>query len=394
MTSLGAGQTRPAITKKPPRIAIAHHWFVTQGGGEKVVEILADLFPSADIFTLLAEPQILSPGLRAHSIRESFLAKIPRARKFHRHLLPLYPLAANCLDLSGYDLILSSDSGPIKGVKTRSDAIHVCYCHSPMRYLWDQSESYALNMGGLSRTVFTKVVPLVRRWDFNAAQRVSYFLANSRFVADRILQCYGRESEVIYPGIEADRGRISTEISDSYLFVGRLVPYKRVDLLIKACNQLQRKLRIVGAGPEEASLRSIAGDTIEFLGHVDSERLWREYSRCRAFLFAAEEDCGMAPLEAQACGRPVIAYGRGGSCETVAGWNQSQSSQENPSGLFFHEQSVNAVVSAILSFESLEDVFSPISIQRRARSFDISCFAGQIRNFLQRVAPQVMELAS
>lgn len=380
----------PPPTRRVPRIAIVHHWFVSWGGGESVAETLARLFPSADIFTLIADPGILSPSLRSRRLQESFLGRIPGSRKYHRYLLPLYPLATHRLDLTGYDLVLSSDSGPVKGVTTNPDAIHICYCHSPMRYLWDQYNAYALEMRGIVRSLFTKIAPLVRQWDFQAAQRVTHFLANSHFVAARILESYGRESQVIYPGIDTQRGRIADRIDDAYLFVGRLVPYKRVDLLIAACNRLQRRLRIVGIGPEEERLRAMAGKTIEFLGWRDTEELWQEYARCRGFLFAAEEDCGMVTLEAQACGRPVIAYGKGGSLETVVGFNSE--SQESATGLFFSEQSVEAVIAAIAAFECVEKSFVPSRIQQRARSFDVSCFAERMRSFVSRAIPQEMKL--
>jgi glycosyltransferase involved in cell wall biosynthesis len=385
-------QRSPQLSKRKPRIAIVHHWFVTWGGGESVAETLANLFPSADIFTLIADPEILPSQLRLRRLRESFLGRIPGARRYHRYLLPLYPLATARLDLTDYDLILSSDSGPIKGVITHPNAIHICYCHSPMRYLWDQYHSYTQEMKGIVRTVFTKIAPRVREWDFRAAQRVTHFLANSNFVAARIRQSYGRESSVIYPGIHSSRGKIADQIDDAYLFVGRLVPYKRVDLLIEACNRLKRRLRIIGVGPEEARLRAMAGNTVEFLGWQDADTLWQEYARCRGFLFAAEEDCGMVTLEAQACGRPVIAYGRGGSLETVVGFETGKEVKQAATGVFFPEQSVEAVVKAILSFESVEKSFLPFSIQQRARSFDISCFSERIHQFVRGVVPQEMDL--
>lgn len=378
--------------KRRARIAIVHHWFVSWGGGEKVAETLAALFPSADIFTLLAEPETLSPLLREHRVYESRLAKFPGARSHHRNLLPLYPWAVRGFDLNDYDLVLSSDSGPMKGVAVGSNTTHICYCHSPMRYLWDQYDAYRQEMRGIARMCFSQIAPRVRQWDFEAAQKVTHFLANSRFVAQRIRTCYGRESQVIYPGIESSRGRISPSVGDAYLYVGRLVSYKRVDLLVEACNRLHRKLRIVGLGPEEKRLRSIAGDTIEFLGWKSTEELWREYAECRALLFAAEEDCGMVPLEAQACGRPVIAYGKGGSLETVDALNGPNGVSKTPTGIFFYEQSAEAVVSAIRSFEDGERVFIPYDIQRRARSFDITRFQSQIKEVVRQVVPQELDL--
>jgi len=278
----------------------------------------------------------------------------------------------------------------VKGVRLDPGAIHICYCHSPMRYLWDGYESYRAAMGPLTRVAFTLAAPRVRRWDAAAAQRVTYFLANSRYVADRIERCYGRASEVIHPPIELARAElVRGEVpGEHYLCAGRLVSYKRTDILIAACRQLGRKLRIAGSGPEEAKLRREAeGDPlIEFLGEVSTDRLWQEFARCRALLFAADEDFGMVPLEVQVCGRPVIAYGVGGSLETVHG----AKGEKFPTGAYFYEQTPTAAAAAIEQWErGGEGRFDPEHAREWAEGFGTSVFLQRYRDFVLQHAPGV-----
>jgi glycosyltransferase involved in cell wall biosynthesis len=365
------------------RVAIVHHWFVTQGGGERIAEVLGGMFPDADVFTLVSDPEHLPAGLRGRRLTNSLLQKIPGARRMHRHLLPFYPLAVRSLDLSAYDLVLSSDSGPVKGVITREDAVHVCYCHSPMRYLWDGYEDYFRSMPWFAKLPFALSARYVRRWDYAAAQRVTHFVANSQYVAGRIQRNYGRSSEVIHPPIDAERGFFAESPGDYYLAAGRLVPYKKTEILIEACNRLGRRLCIAGVGPELNRLRRMAGPTIEFAGKLSTPDLWRAYGECRALLFAADEDFGMVPLEAQACGRPVIAYGKGGSLETV----RSADSADGATGVFFFEQTPESVAQAILAFEAEEHRFDPRAIQAHARRFDTSVFVERMGKFLTKVAP-------
>ena len=304
------------------RVAIVHHWFVTRGGGERVAECIASLFPEAEIFTLVADAPGIPDSLRERRMHTSFLQRVPLARSYHRHMMPLYPAATEASDLRGFDLVISSDSGPVKGVRTDPDAVHICYCHSPMRYLYDGYESYRAQMGVLTRSIFSATASRVRAWDEKAAQQVTYFIANSEYVAGRIERFYGRKSTVIHPPIDLQRARVVEVPGKHYLCAGRLVGYKRTELMIEACIRLGRTLRIVGTGPEELRLKklaSAAGARVTFLGEMTTEALWQEYAECRALLFAADEDFGMVPLEAQACGRPVIAYGAGGSLETVRG---------------------------------------------------------------------------
>ena len=369
------------------RVAVVHHWFVTRGGGERVAECIASLFPRAEIFTLLASPAGTPESLRARKLHTSWLQQVPFAASYHRHMLPLYPPATESLDLRGFDLVLSSDSGPIKGVRVDPGATHICYCHSPMRYLWDGYEAYRAGMGPVTRALFTATAGRVRAWDRRAADRVTYFLANSQYVADRIRRAYGRESTVIHPPIDLHRGLIESAPGEHYLCAGRLVGYKRTELLIEACARLGRPLRVAGAGPELARLRRLAGPDVTFLGELPTEALWQEYAHCRALLFAADEDFGMVPLEAQACGRPVIAFGKGGSLETVRGRGPQ------PTGVYFAEQTAQAAAEAIRRFEAAdrEGCFDPAATHRWAEQFATPVFLRRMREFVVSVVPSAAE---
>jgi glycosyltransferase involved in cell wall biosynthesis len=289
-----SGRTCRCITLKREgeptvRVAIVHHWFVTRGGGERVAECLAGLFPEAEIFTLAAAPPGMPESLASRRLHTSFLQKIPFGPSHHRHMMPLYPAAAESLDLRGFDLVISSDSGPVKGVRVSPTATHICYCHSPMRYLYDGYEAYRANMGWLTRALFTGSAARVRRWDIQAAARVTYFLANSHYVAARIQRFYHRDATVIHPPIDLDRAAFATP-GEHYLAAGRLVGYKRTELMIEACQRLGRPLRIAGAGPELGRLRKLAAPSpaITFLGELSTPDLWSQYAQCRALLFAAD----------------------------------------------------------------------------------------------------------
>jgi glycosyltransferase involved in cell wall biosynthesis len=348
------------------------------------------MYPEADFFALFVDPAFLPEGLRGRKITTSFLDRIPGGKRVYRHLLPLYPLAVECLDLSGYDLVISADGAATKGVLTDQQTVHLCYCHSPPRSYWDQYAANRKTMPWFARMVFAPVSQYLRQWDFAAAQRIDGFIANSEYVADRVRKYYRRESTVIYPPVDT-RGAWPVEThEDFYLSVGRLEALKRVDLLIEACNRLGRRLRIAGIGPEESMLRALAGPTIEFVGRVGEAELKRNYAACRALLFAADEDFGLVSVEAQAFGRPVIAFGRGGSLETVRGlWMQDIGSwrpavdYSTYTGVFFPEQTAPSLVEAILSFEDIERCFDPEKIQNHTRRFDVEVFVAGIRRYVE-----------
>ena len=377
------------------RVAVVHHWFVTRGGGERVAECIAALFPRAELFTLIASDAGLPQTLKGRRLHCSFLQRIPFGGRLHRHFLPVFPQATKSLDLYGFDLVLSSDSGPVKGIRISPGAVHICYCHSPMRYLWDGYESYRNNMGPLTRTAFSLVAHRVRRWDAEASRRVTAFLSNSRYVAERISRSYGREATVLHPPIDlqsAEGVRNETPQS-SYLCAGRLVAYKRTDLIIEACIRLGRELRIAGVGPELKRLKKLAAGNsrIVFLGALSHAQLWCEYARCRALLFAADEDFGMVALEAQACGRPVIAFGAGGSLETVRGGAVSR-----PTGLLFPEQTVASLADAIVRWESSDEgQFVPEDARRWASLFSTPKFLEGYRDYVLALVPEAAaEMAS
>jgi len=377
---------RPAAPVSPLghlRIAIVHYWLVTHRGGERVVEEIAGMFPQADLFSLVVDWKTLSKSLRHRSITTSFLQSLPGSWRLHRKLLPLYPLALEQFDLSRYDLVLSSESGPAKGVLTSSNTCHVCYCHSPMRYLWDFYHRSRSTLAPWSRPLFTCASHYLRLWDATSANRVDYFVANSRNVAARIRKHYRRDATVIYPPVNVGAGYLSEEIEDYYLVVGQLVDYKRMDLAISACNQLGRRLRVVGEGECYARLRKLAGPTIQFCGGLSDEDLHEQYAHCRALLFPGEEDFGIVPVEALSFGRPVIAYGRGGVTETVMGLSDEAGvAPENATGVFVAEQSSELMAAAIQRFEAVEHRFRPAFIKQQADRFAPSRFQQKFGTYL------------
>jgi glycosyltransferase involved in cell wall biosynthesis len=365
------------------RVAIVHYWFIGRGGGEKVVEALAEVFPQADLFSLVADRETLAPILQNRKLQTSFLQRVPGAKKFHRHFLFLHPLALEQFDLSGYDLVISSESGPAKGVITSSKTCHICYCHSPMRYIWDMYPEYRRGMGRLVGSIFSLTAHYMRLWDYASAGRVDYFVANSQFIAARIRKYYGRESTVIHPPVETATSQVSNKPGDYYLAVGRLVDYKRFDLAVSACTKLGRRLKVIGGGPQDKALRRMAGPTVEFLGKVGDDELCESLSGCRALLFPGEEDFGIVPVEAQSFGRPVIAYASGGVLETVRGILPGETVVENPTGIFFTEQSSEGLLKAILDFESREDEFCPRMIREHSLQFDSEHFKNRIEDFVR-----------
>jgi glycosyltransferase involved in cell wall biosynthesis len=375
----------PIPTLENARVAIVHYWFVSRRGGEKVVEAMAGMFPQADLFSLVVDPEAIPDSLRGRSITSSFLQKLPGSNRHYRRLLPLYPLALEQFDLSGYDLVISSESGPAKGVLTSAGTCHVCYCHSPMRYLWDFYHRYKNGdgVGFVSRPLFTLASHYLRLWDAVTADRVDYFAANSRNVAARIRKHYRRDSTVIYPPVNTEAGYLAEAIEDYYLVVGQLVDYKRMDLAIAACNRLGRKLRVVGEGAQYSRLQRLAGPSIEFCGPLSDQDLCEQYAHCRALLFPGEEDFGIVPVEALSFGRPVIAYGRGGATETLRAFHAGSTGvPEDSTGIFAGEQSVESFVGAILTFEEVEHRFRPFFIKQQANRFAEGNFRQHFSLFL------------
>jgi glycosyltransferase involved in cell wall biosynthesis len=353
------------------KVAIIHYWLVGMRGGEKVVEALCDLYPQADIFTHAYAPEMISEKIRKHRIVPTFINSLPGAKKMYKTYLPLMPMALEHLDLHGYDLIISSESGPAKGILAPANAVHVCYCHTPMRYIWNMYHDYRQGAGRLTRLLMPVLSHYLRMWDVSSAHRVDSFVANSATVAARIRRYYGMDAEVIYPPVDIDAFHIADpdKIGDFYLMAGELVSYKRPDLAVKAFNEMGAKLIVIGGGDMLDELRRIAGPTVKVLGPQPFDVLRDHYARCQALIFPGEEDFGMVPVEAMASGRPVIAFGRGGALETVV---------DGETGLFFEEQSVEAIASAITRFKSFK--VDPVKISDHARKFAIEHFLSKFKH--------------
>jgi len=348
------------------RIALVVPWYTANGGAEKVDTAICELYPTVDVFALFCRQSSIPPQLAEYPIYSSFLQQIPAVERVYRPLMGLLPYAVESLDLSGYDLVITSEWACVKGVITDPHTVHVCYCHTPMRHIWDLYRSYLRDAAWWQRPVYAWTTKKLREWDYFAAQRVSHFVANSAYIQRRIAKYYGRTSTVIYPPVDIHNGYLSRSTEDYYLSVSRLNRTKRVDLLIQACNALGRKLIVCGAGPEEHALHQIAGKTIEFVGRVSDDQLRSFYANCRALLFAADDDFGIVPVEAQSFGRPVIAFGRGGVLETVRSGAPERGSD---TGVFFSEQTPASVCDGMLRFESREALFDPNAIKRHAQQF-------------------------
>jgi len=352
------------------KVAIVHYWLLTMRGGERVIEALCELYPEADIYTHVADPEALSDTIRSHRIQETFIARLPGARRHYQKYLPLMPLALEQLDLREYDLVISSECGPAKGVITTPRTLHVCYCHSPMRYVWDMYWDYLEGIAKPLRPLARGLLHYIRRWDLASAFRVDHFLANSEFVADRVMKHYRRDAEVIHPPVDTGAFGVAESTDDYYLLVGQLVPYKRADLAVRAFSRAGKPLVVIGDGEQAAELRRLAGPTVQIMGRQPGSVIHQKYARCRALLFPGEEDFGIVPIEAMASGRPVIAYGRGGVLETVV---------EGRTGLFFHEQTVESLLDAVRRFEEQESTFDPAEIRRHALGFDREVFKARFR---------------
>lgn len=355
------------------RAAIVHYWLVNMRGGEKVVEALCRLLPAADIFTLFYDPARVSDLIRSHRVQSSFLQPF---RKHYRSLLPLMPVALESFDLRGYDLIVSSESGPAKGVITPSDARHVCYCHTPMRYLWDLYPAYRneWTRSRLKRAAMAPLANYLRLWDYASAARVDQFVANSANVRKRIWKTYRRDSDVVHPPVAVE-SFYSKPAEDYYLIVSEFVAYKRLDTAVRVFARNGRKLKLVGDGPEFKSLRAVAAPNIEFCGRVPDSDLRELYARCRGFLMPGEEDFGMTAVEALASGKPVIAAARGGALEIVPAANPL-------GGILYQQGDDDGLASAVEDWERLETQLDAPALQAYAARFSEAVFAGKMRPIL------------
>lgn len=351
------------------RVALVHYWLVGMRGGEKVLEALCEIFPEADIFTHVYVPDAVSETIRRHRVKTTFIASLPKAARLYKRYLPVMPLALEQLDLRGYDLIISSESGPAKGIIPPEAAVHLCYCHSPMRYLWNMFHDYRARSGRLTRLVMPPLSHYLRLWDTVSASRVDRFVANSATVARRIRRYYGREAGVVWPPVDVDAFRPvpDGERGEYMLMVGELVRYKRPDLAVAAFNRMKRKLVVIGGGEMLDEIRRLAGPTVTVMGPRPFADLQHHYARCRALIFPGEEDFGIVPVEAMASGRPVIAYGSGGATETVV---------PGLTGTLFDEQSIEAILDAVEGFH--DAAFDPAAIAAHAEKFSRRRFIAEM----------------
>lgn len=347
---------------KALKIAIIHDWLVTSAGAERVLAEMLALYPGADLFSVVDfMPERDRGFLSGHQIRTTFVQHLPQAQKRYRSYLPLMPWAVERLDLSAYDLILSSSHAVAKGVITRPDQLHICYCHSPMRYAWDMREEYLQEAGiagGMKGWLARMVLERLRRWDLKNSGSVDLFIANSAFIAERIRKSYGREAAVVYPPVDTEYFMPAGERGDFYLAASRMVPYKRIALIVQAFSRMpDRRLVVIGDGPQYEAARAGAGSNVVFLGYQPRPVLREHMRQAKALVFAAKEDFGILPVEAQACGTPVIAYGAGGALETVQGLDCA--GVEHPTGLFFEPQTEEAIIAAVERFEANIGEFGP-----------------------------------
>ncbi|MEO0087422.1 MAG: glycosyltransferase [candidate division WOR-3 bacterium] len=354
------------------KVAIIHDWLTGMRGGEKVLEVFCEIFPDATIYTLVYNKGKISPIINQMKIKTSILQKFPNIEKNYRYYLPIMPKLIEQFNLKGYDLIISSSHCVAKGVKKFRNQIHICYCLSPMRYMWDMFDEYFKKAKLITRIGAKIFRPYLRRWDVKSSERVDFFIADSKNIANKIKKYYQKESKVIYPPVNTNFYQIlNKKREDFFLIVSALVPYKKISLAIETFNELNLPLKIIGTGPEEKKLREIANKNIEFLGWQPDEKLLEYYNKCRALIFPQEEDFGIVPLEAQACGCPVIAYKKGGALETVI---------ENETGIFFYPQTKEALIKAIKDFENLS--FSPERCRENALRFSRERFYKEIKDFI------------
>ena len=362
-----------------PKIAIVHEWLVDHSGSEKVLEQMLQVFPEADLFSMVEFlPDELRPFIQHKKVTTSFIQKLPFARKHYRNYLPLMPLAVEQLDVSGYDIVISNSHAVAKGVITSSDQLHLCYCHSPIRYAWDLYHQYLreaeLHKG--IKGVFARLfLHYLRQWDLSTINRIDHFMANSNYIAQRIHKVYQRSATVIHPPVDTEEFTLCEQKENFFLTASRFVPYKRIALIVEAfCQMPNKQLVVIGDGPDYDKVRAVAGPNVQLLGFQPFEVLKDHMQRARAFIFAADEDFGMIPVEAQACGTPVIAFRKGGSLETVV---------DGSTGIFFSEQDTQSIVQAVERFETMADMFAPQTIRVHAENFSIDTFRTNFRSFVE-----------
>ena len=374
------------------KVAVIHEWLVNYAGSERVLEQIIKVFPQADLFSQI---DFLAEGERAFignkKAHTSFIQWLPGARTKYRAYLPLMPFAVGTFDVSGYDLIISNSHSVAKGVRKNQQQLQICYCHSPMRYAWDLQTQYLKESGldrGIKGMLVKAVLDRIRAWDFRTAQQVNYFIANSHYIQARIKRAYKRDAAVIYPPVDVSGFQINDKKEGFFLTVSRMVPYKKIDIIVDAFSQSGMPLVVIGDGPDFEKTRLKAKKNIEFLGFQNDDMVKEYMGKARAFVFAAEEDFGIVPVEAQACGTPVIAFGKGGVTETVVPFPSSQHGGDNrvdgaPTGIFFHEQTPSALIEAVKRFETVEDTFNAHEIRKNAERFSTERFQKEFTTYTE-----------
>ena len=361
------------------KIAIVHYWLINMRGGEKVINALLEIFPNADIYTNVYDPKAMPPSIRAHKVYTSHIQKLPFAKKLYQKYMPLMPRALGELNLQDYDLVISSESGPAKGIIPNPNAYHVCYCHSPMRYLWDMYHDYFNKSGFLTRFFMKRLIPGLRLWDVASSNLVDLFIANSAYVAKRIRRYYNRQALIVHPPVDTEKFlAVKREPKDFYLFFGQITEYKRADLAIEACIASGRKLIVAGIGAKKSFIRHYKKTgLVDFIGKITEDKIRELYSTARALLFPGIEDFGIVPVEAQAAGCPVIAFGEGGALETV---------KVNITGLFFDKQTPQSLIEALDRFETMEKqgIFNNREIFKdHVEQFSIMTFTEKINKIIE-----------
>ncbi|MDD9148201.1 glycosyltransferase family 4 protein [Sporolactobacillus sp. CQH2019] len=366
------------------KIAIVTDWLVVYSGAEKVLEQMLKVYPEADLYSLIEFlPEDQRDFIQGKHVTTTFIQKLPFAKKKYRSYLPLMPLAIEQLDMSQYDVIISSSYAVAKGIITGPDQLHISYVHSPVRYAWDLQHQYLREAGltkGIKSWIARYILHRIRMWDCRTANGVDDFIANSQFIGKRIWKVYRRHSDVIYPPVDIDNFQLKTKKKDFYLTASRMVPYKKMSLIVEAFSQMpDKKLYVIGDGPEYGKIKRMAGENVVLLGYQDAETLTHYMQNAKAFVFAAEEDFGITPVEAQACGTPVIAFGKGGVLETVRGIDSGK-----PTGIFYSEQTTDSLIGAVKEFEAKQALFNPQSCRENALPFSEQRFREEFRTYVEK----------
>ena len=366
------------------KIAIVHEWFVNYAGSEKLLEQILRLYPEADIYSIVDFlPSDKRDFILNKPVKTSFIQKLPLAKNKYRNYLPFMPFAVSRFDLTEYDLVISNSHCVAKGAKMNPDSLHICYCYTPMRYVWDLKDQYLKETGmnkGLKGIVIKEIFKHLKQWDLSTSKKVTHFITLSHYIKERIKRNYGRDSTVIYPPVDINKFTIHEKKEDFFFTVSRMVPYKKMDLIVEAFTAMDLSLVVVGEGPDFEKIKKKAGKNIKLLGYQEDAVIVEHMQKARAFVFASEEDFGIVPVEAQACGTPVIAFGKGGATETVIPYQN----EENPSatGVFFHEQRSSSLINAVEDFIKIEDKFDPHEIRKNAERFSIERFRKEFKDYV------------